>query len=47
MTYRKAAPPPVCDGMLGADATLHGAAAIGLDHVTSGGALADWAKHRS
>jgi predicted NBD/HSP70 family sugar kinase len=46
MTYRKTAPPPVRDGMLGADAALFGAAAMALDEVTTEAALADWAKRR-
>lgn len=43
MAFRKSAAPPVRDGMLGEDASLHGAAALALDRVTSEAALADWA----
>jgi predicted NBD/HSP70 family sugar kinase len=42
MTFRKAAAPPVCDGRLGEDAPLYGAAAMALDRITTEAALADW-----
>ncbi len=44
MTFRKSAPPPVRDGLLGEDAPLHGAVARALDRVTTEAALADWAE---
>lgn len=44
MAFRKSAAPAVRDGMLGEDASLHGAAALALDRVTSEAALADWAR---
>ncbi|MGB3481749.1 MAG: ROK family protein [Mycobacterium sp.] len=44
MDYRKSAAPPVRDGVLGADAPLHGAILQGLDHVCSEAALAEWAR---
>ena len=42
MAYRRGRPPPVIDATHGDDGPLHGAAIIGLDHVTSETALADW-----
>lgn len=44
MAFRKSAAPKVRDGMLGEDASLHGAAALALDRITSEAALADWAR---
>ncbi|PRC45979.1 XylR family transcriptional regulator, partial [Mycobacterium sp. ITM-2017-0098] len=44
MTFRKSAAPPVCEGLLGEDAPLYGAAAMALDHITTEAALADWAR---
>ncbi|WP_199254931.1 ROK family transcriptional regulator [Mycolicibacterium mengxianglii] len=46
MSYRKATPPPVRDGIHGDDAPLHGAVLSGLDHLTTHGALAQWARTR-
>ncbi|NIL75049.1 D-allose kinase [Rhodococcus sp. B10] len=44
MAFRKNAAPPVLDGLHGDDGPLHGAVAIGLDHVTSEQSLAEWAR---
>ena len=44
MRYRRAAPPPVRDSLLGDDGALRGAAAVGLDVVTAPEALAAWAE---
>ncbi|QTE28073.1 ROK family transcriptional regulator [Pengzhenrongella sicca] len=44
MTFLRAQPPPVLDAVHGDDGALHGAAAVGLDHITSESALADWAE---
>lgn len=46
MTFRKSAAPPVRDGLLGDDAPLYGAAIMGLDHITTEAALADWSARR-
>jgi predicted NBD/HSP70 family sugar kinase len=43
MTFRRAQPPPVLDAAHGDDGALHGAAAVGLDQITSAAALAAWA----
>jgi predicted NBD/HSP70 family sugar kinase len=44
MAYRKNSPPPVRDGMHGADGPLNGAAARGVDHITTESALEEWAR---
>jgi predicted NBD/HSP70 family sugar kinase len=44
MTFRKSAAPPVRSGQLGAAAPLYGAAALGLDRITTEAALFDWAQ---
>jgi predicted NBD/HSP70 family sugar kinase len=44
MTFRRAQPPPVVDAAHGDDGALHGAAAVGLDDITSEAALAAWAE---
>jgi predicted NBD/HSP70 family sugar kinase len=46
MAFRKAAAPPVRDGLHGDDAPLQGAVVQGLDHVLSESALAEWARRR-
>lgn len=47
MAFRKAAVPPVRDGVHGDDAPLLGAVIQGLDHITAEAALAEWARRRS
>ena len=42
MAFRRAQPPPVVDAAHGDDGPLRGAAIIGLDHITTEAALADW-----
>ncbi len=44
MSFRKHSAPPVRDGVHGDDGPLHGAAARGIDHITTEAALADWAQ---
>ena len=44
MSFRKHSAPPVRDGVHGDDGPLHGAAARGIDHITTEAALADWAR---
>ncbi|MBM0229185.1 ROK family transcriptional regulator [Micromonospora sp. ATA51] len=46
MAFHRAQPPPVVDAAHGDDGPLRGAAIIGLDHITSEPALADWALAR-
>lgn len=43
MHFRRTQPPPVLDAQHGDDGALHGAIAVGLDHITSESALAAWA----
>ncbi|MFC4947235.1 ROK family transcriptional regulator [Pseudonocardia sp. GCM10023141] len=43
MTFRKDEPPPVLTALHGADGALHGAAAVGLDLISTPAALAAWA----
>jgi predicted NBD/HSP70 family sugar kinase len=43
MTFRRAEPPPVLDASHGEHGARRGAAAVGLDHVTTEAALAGWA----
>jgi predicted NBD/HSP70 family sugar kinase len=47
MAFRRAAPPPVMDASHGEHGPRRGAAAVGLDHVTTEAALAGWADERS
>lgn len=47
MAYRKAAAPPVLDGVHGDEAPLLGAVLRGLDHLTAEAALAEWARARA
>jgi predicted NBD/HSP70 family sugar kinase len=42
MAFRKAAPPPVRDGVHGEDGPLHGAVELALDHVATPAGVADW-----
>lgn len=42
MAFHREQPPPVLDAAYGDLAALHGAAVVGLDHVTTEAALADW-----
>ncbi len=42
MAFRKGFPPPVRDAAHGEDGPLHGAVALGFDHVTTASELADW-----
>lgn len=44
MAFRKAAAPPVLDGLHGDEAPLLGAVLRGLDHLTTEAALAEWAR---
>ncbi|MBM0236819.1 ROK family protein [Micromonospora sp. ATA32] len=44
MTLHRAHPPPVVDAAHGDDGSLRGAAIVGLDHITSRTALADWVR---
>jgi predicted NBD/HSP70 family sugar kinase len=43
MAFRRAQPPPVLDASHGEQGPRRGAAAVGLDHVTTEAALATWA----
>ena len=43
MAFRRADPPPVLDAAHGEHGARHGAAAVGLDHITTEPALAAWA----
>ncbi|MFJ5620472.1 ROK family protein [Micromonospora sp. NPDC093243] len=43
MAFHRTQPPPVVDAAHGDKGALYGAAIVGLDHVTSEGALAQWA----
>jgi predicted NBD/HSP70 family sugar kinase len=47
MAFRKLSAPPIRDGVHGDDGPLHGAAARGIDHITTDAALAEWAQRRS
>lgn len=42
MLATRQAPPPVRDGAYGHDGPAQGATSLGIDHLTSPGALADW-----
>ena len=44
MRFHRAAPPPVLDSTHGPDGPLRGAAALGLDHLTTEPAIAAWAE---
>jgi len=44
MAFRRGRPPAVRDAVHGDDGPLRGAAAVGLDAITTEGALADWAE---
>ncbi|ADB33839.1 ROK family protein [Kribbella flavida DSM 17836] len=44
MQFRRAAPPPVLDSAHSEDGVLRGAAALGLDHLTTESALTAWAE---
>lgn len=46
MAFRRPRPPRVLDATHGDDGALHGAIAVGLDHITSEPALAAWAEHQ-
>jgi predicted NBD/HSP70 family sugar kinase len=43
MAAHRTQPPPVVDAAHGGDGPLHGAAIVGLDHITAEAALAAWA----
>jgi hypothetical protein len=43
MALHRAEPPPVVDAAHGDDGSLHGAAILGLDHITTEVAIAAWA----
>lgn len=43
MAFRRPLPTPVLNAAHGDGGALHGAAAIGLDHITTEAALATWA----
>lgn len=47
MTFRRAQPPPIIDAAHGDCGALHGAAAVGLDQITSEAALAAWSQRCS
>ena len=47
MNFHRAAPPPVLDSAHREDGALRGAAALGLDHITSETALAAWSDTHS
>ncbi len=47
MNFHRAAPPPVLDSTHREDGVLRGAAALGLDHITSETALAAWSDSHS
>ena len=47
MNFHRAAPPPVLDSTHREDGALRGAAALGLDHITSETALAAWSDTHS
>lgn len=47
MAYRKTSAPPVRDGLHGDDGPLYGALIQGLDHLTTEGGLAEWARNRA
>jgi predicted NBD/HSP70 family sugar kinase len=44
MTFHRASPPPVLDSSHQDDGALRGAAALGLDHITTAAALAAWSE---
>jgi len=46
MTFRRASPPAVLDSTHQQTGALRGAAALGLDHITSSSALALWSERR-
>jgi predicted NBD/HSP70 family sugar kinase len=46
MAFRKNSPPPVRDAEHGEDGPLYGAAALGLDHITTPAGLADWVERQ-
>ncbi|HEY0471067.1 MAG TPA: XylR family transcriptional regulator, partial [Kribbella sp.] len=43
MTFHRATPPPILDSTHQNDGALRGAAALGLDHITTDAAIASWA----
>jgi len=45
MSVHRAQPPPVVAAAFGDEGPLHGAAVLGLDHITGESALAEWAAH--
>lgn len=47
MTFHRRTPPPVLDSAHSDDGAIRGAAAIGLDHITTEDALAAWSDARS
>ncbi|MDT7587475.1 MAG: hypothetical protein QOE32_5025 [Pseudonocardiales bacterium] len=47
MAFRRAEPPPVLDASHGEHGARHGAAAVGLDHLTTEAALAGWAEEQT
>lgn len=47
MTFHRTSPPPVLDSTHQEDGALRGAAALGLDHITSEAALAAWSDAHS
>ncbi|MDT7623839.1 MAG: hypothetical protein QOF99_4740 [Pseudonocardiales bacterium] len=47
MAFRRAEPPPVLDASHGEHGARHGAAAVGLDHITTEAALAGWAEEQT
>jgi predicted NBD/HSP70 family sugar kinase len=47
MAFRRAEPPPVLTASHGEHGARHGAAAVGLDHITTEAALAGWAEEQA
>jgi predicted NBD/HSP70 family sugar kinase len=47
MAFRRAQPPPVLDASHGEHGARQGAAAVGLDHITTEAALAGWAEEQA
>jgi predicted NBD/HSP70 family sugar kinase len=47
MAFRKHSAPPIRDAVHGDEGPLNGAAARGIDHITTEAALEDWARHVS
>lgn len=46
MAFRKDSPPPVRDAQHGEEGSLHGAVALGMDHVSTAAGLAEWVERQ-